>query len=333
MSRVRESAKFIADNSSRVHVNAQNCKRYAGALVEQFKNHTRSAKNNAKASLDPVPSEFHVMNLIFTISLLNFSFWSPSDQTHRFRVLYKGHNFDGYFSCVAAIRRALDEGMPITSPTFWTSAAFSTDVLSYVFRSETNERIPLLEKRYDVLREAGEVMERLGHRDFDTLVVTARQSALKLVDILVKNFPSFNDIAMYRGREVQFYKRAQILVADLWACFEGKGPAYFYDISEITMFADYRVPEILCNLGCIEYCDSLARKLESYEMVEPGSQEEVEIRGCSIWAVEEILRFYKMTCPQDPLNAILLDYTLWKKAKEASFQPKIPHHRTRSIYY
>ena len=33
------------------------------------------------------------------------------------------------------------------------------------------------------------------------------------------------------------YKRAQILVADLWACFEGKGYGYFEDIDKITMFA------------------------------------------------------------------------------------------------
>lgn len=36
-------------------------------------------------------------------------------------------------------------------------------------------------------------------------------------------------------------KRAQILVADIWACFEGKGLGTFHDISTaITMFADYR---------------------------------------------------------------------------------------------
>ena len=35
-------------------------------------------------------------------------------------------------------------------------------------------------------------------------------------------------------------KRAEILVADLWACFEGQGLGAFTDIDTITMFADYR---------------------------------------------------------------------------------------------
>ena len=39
---------------------------------------------------------------------------------------------------------------------------------------------------------------------------------------------------------VKFYKRAQILIADLWACFEGKGYGQFHDIDTLTMFADYR---------------------------------------------------------------------------------------------
>lgn len=36
---------------------------------------------------------------------------------------------------------------------------------------------------------------------------------------------------------IRFYKRAQILVADLWACFEGEGYGYFHDIDTVTMFA------------------------------------------------------------------------------------------------
>ena len=39
---------------------------------------------------------------------------------------------------------------------------------------------------------------------------------------------------------VAIYKRVQILVADIWACFEGKGYGAFSDIESITMFADYR---------------------------------------------------------------------------------------------
>ena len=60
--------------------------------------------------------------------------------------------------------------------------------------------------------------------------------------------------ARYKGRLVHFYKRAQILVADLWAAFGCQTAvnghfASFADVGRLTMFADYRVPQILRHVG------------------------------------------------------------------------------------
>jgi hypothetical protein len=46
-------------------------------------------------------------------------------------------------------------------------------------------------------------------------------------------------------RLVYIMKRAQILVADIWACYDCKGFGEFTDIDQITMFADYRVPLVM----------------------------------------------------------------------------------------
>lgn len=40
---------------------------------------------------------------------------------------------------------------------------------------------------------------------------------------------------------MRFYKRSQILVADLWACFQGEGYGKFNDIDTLTMFAGERI--------------------------------------------------------------------------------------------
>ena len=78
----------------------------------------------------------------------------------------------------------------------------------------------------------------------------------------------------------------QILVADIWGCFEGKGMGQFDDIDAITMFADYRVPQILNYFEVIKYDEELLKVLNSNTYIEPGSELEIEIRGCSIWGVE-----------------------------------------------
>lgn len=72
---------------------------------------------------------------------------------------------------------------------------------------------------------------------FLTCISDANGSAATLVNLVVEHFPCFRDEARFEGKTVHFYKRAQILVADLWACFEGQDFGKFFDIDTITMFA------------------------------------------------------------------------------------------------
>jgi hypothetical protein len=91
-------------------------------------------------------------------------------------------------------------------------------------------------------------------------IYDANQSAAALVNLLAENFDCFRDEASLNGRRVRFYKRAQILVADLWACFEGEGYGEFHDIEKITMFAGmyYRMPS---EENFLSLADMLANRL------------------------------------------------------------------------
>lgn len=83
---------------------------------------------------------------------------------------------------------------------------------------------------------------------FLTCIHDANGSAAALVNLIVEHFPSFRDEAKFEGKTVRFYKRAQILVADLWACFEGQGFGKFHDIDSITMFAGIQVEDLLTSM-------------------------------------------------------------------------------------
>ncbi len=84
------------------------------------------------------------------------------------------------------------------------------------------------------------------------MVRSAGDSALRLVDVVTNSFPCFRDCADYEGYRVSFLKRAQIFVADLWSAF---GVRKFHDIDQLTMFADYRVPQSLQYLGVLQYSE------------------------------------------------------------------------------
>jgi hypothetical protein len=103
---------------------------------------------------------------------------------------------------------------------------------------------------------------------------------------VAERFPSFRDVTTYAGRAVPLYKRAQILVADLWGAFEGAGPGAFQHLETLTMFADYKVPQVLHGLGVLAYSDALRDVLATETELPYGDPREVEIRAASVQAVE-----------------------------------------------
>ncbi|NXL90077.1 QSPP protein, partial [Alectura lathami] len=277
------------------------------------------------------------VNWVFLVDTLNFSFWSAGDE-QKCVVKYKGKEYTGYWALCAAVNRALDDGIPITTASYY--ATMTLEQVRKVFRSDTEVPMPLLEERHQVLNESGTVlMEKFGG-SFLSLVKKSKNSAQKLVNLVVKNFPSYRDEAEFQERKVSFYKRAQILVADTWSVLEGKGDGSFEDISSLTIFADYRIPQVLVHLGAMNYSENLMKKLREGTVLQSGDREEVEIRGCSIWCCELICRHLLQLCSMKgrgkrcEINAVLLDYYLWNYARDHREEMKdIPFHRVRSINY
>jgi hypothetical protein len=68
----------------------------------------------------------------------------------------------------------------------------------------------------------------------------------------------FQDHGIYKGHQIHFYKLAQLLIANVWRSFKKIDLGEFYDIHELTIFPDYRVPQILRHWGVIEYSKELA---------------------------------------------------------------------------
>lgn len=123
----------------------------------------------------------------------------------------------------------------------------------------------MLEERIRLLREAGAVLRDVflpssdffffgkmltsPGQEFDGSVVNlieeANQSAAGLVNLLASCFPCFKDEVKFERKNTRILKRAQILVADVWAAFDGKGLGEFNDIEKISVFAGK------CQLGML----------------------------------------------------------------------------------
>lgn len=157
---VIEDAEYIYDNSTDVALDMQGTKAAAVSIWSLIQEKDYSMRDWSKHELHPKAKDESTVNFIFLMDLINFSFWSDNEAVDQgFAIEYGGKRWTGYWSLVAAMQRALADGIPITSPDFWINEAACTDeLLRNVFRSATGEDMPLLQDRLYCIREAGYVL-------------------------------------------------------------------------------------------------------------------------------------------------------------------------------
>lgn len=179
--KVLSSARFIANNSIDVFIDRAGTQSAASQLLAHIRSKPFSTAAWSEHELHPRVSEMgeeETANFIFTMDLLNFSFWSDGEESEgRFCVEYAGERWTGYWTLVAAMRRALEEGVPFTSSDLWQcEEECDEELMRSVFRSETDEEMPLLKERLECLREAGDVLYKVCLLAFEIKIVEIGRS-------------------------------------------------------------------------------------------------------------------------------------------------------------
>jgi Potential Queuosine, Q, salvage protein family len=264
------------------------------------------------------------INWILSLDAINFCFWAEKDQP-RWSIDYLDERLNGYLAEAAALKRAVEEDIPLWDAAYLSN--ISEKDLTYILRGE--HTIPLFEQRLHNLREVGHVLLEKYDGQFIHAIEQADRNAVELTLLLARDFSSFNDVVLYRNRLVRFYKRAQICVADLYGSFGGKGWGAFTGMDQLTIFADYKLPQVLRHYGILEYHPSLAQRIDAQELLEAGSEEEVELRAATVWACELLQR--ELARHDQPMTAAEIDMRLWLLGQNVTGMR--PYHRTRTIFY
>lgn len=306
MEEVRASCAWVASHSSHVTVDSSGIEKVVDNIKDSFPKVEWDYEEIHYFDSGPLTVQY-----LLVLDTLNFCFWPDKDL-----------NYD---DLALGLKRAIEMD----------KSALDADRLQKYKGSELQKLLnwprplPLEDERVRLLHEVGLVLGKKFEGKASNLVNSSKKSAAKLVELLTSNFPGFRDHSIYKGHQIFLYKRAQIFVADLWGAFKGKGYGEFDDISEITMFADYIVPAVLQQLGVLRYSVSLAEKIKANYEIGSGSEEEVELRACSIHAVEKMRELMRKKSGKMVLGAEL-DLWLWSVGVQC---PSLQHHRTLSIYY
>jgi hypothetical protein len=297
------------------------------------------------------------LNWMALLDALNFCFWGDApkpraiergtvaplpdpDRIPRWRVQWRNTWYNGYNALAVALRRAVEAGQPLWDAGYL--ARLDADTLDAILRPDVDADgvavpIPLFMARLANARELGQVLLERYDGQFANVIAAARGDAVNLALRVVEQFPSFNDVATWRGpdgtatpSEVRILKRAQILVSDIASAFEGQSWGRFTHLDELTAFADYKVPQLLRRLGILSYSSELAARLDRLEPIPPGAPDEVAIRAATVWGVEWLRR--ALAERGMAVSASAIDYRLWLAGQQSHAQDR-PYHRTRTIYY
>ena len=164
--KVLEDAEFVYNNATDVALDMRGTKVAASKIFELMQEKGYSTRDWRSHELHPKSRDAATVDFIFLMDLLNFSFWSSCENPNiSYAVDYRGKQWTGYWSLVAAIQRAIDEDSPITTPSFWTNREKCSDeMLRWIFRSSTEEGMPMLEERIKCIREAGQILQEVRSR-------------------------------------------------------------------------------------------------------------------------------------------------------------------------
>jgi hypothetical protein len=299
---VRAACAWVAERSRRVRIEKETIEGYAVDLMGAAESESAEAP---AAERDPETAAAFAI----CMNAINFgSGWWPT--------IRKRPGLSGYGTMEAGVTERFASAGPWTPEEL---VAMDADTIAAVVGQDPEH--PLMAQFAAALRDVGlHLLADHGGRFLG--VVEAAESVPTLAGILA-GWEAFADVSRYEGREVPFYKRAQLAAADLHRA----GVADLPGVERLTAFADNLVPHVLRIDGVLQLDPILTAKLEAEELLAYGSPEEVELRACAVHTVELLA-----AAGGNALTPAEIDSALWNRGRGRRYK-SLPRPRSRNTAY
>lgn len=319
MDKILSSVEKVVEHSKQVSIDNVALRVFANSLKpEEFEGELTLFEKDDELTLDDSIAFGFVYNAV------NFSYWGEPKWTYT----VDGEDKGGGIGMLHALLRGIHDGYNLLSSEYLKTMSISE--IKELLRA--NIEIPLLNERLIMLRTLGDCISSRYDGSFTTFIDDADWDAVKIVEKLVDEMPDvFNDEGSYEGSKVRFYKRAQLVPShlhELWLL--GISDMDVTSLDKMTALADYKVPQVLRKCGVIQYTPELARKVDSTVELASGSEEEVEIRAMTVWAIELLAQHMRKRGIE--VNSLQIDHALWFRGRQKSPNDK-PYHHTRTVWY
>lgn len=295
-----QNIRYVVDNAQFVSIEKDNLTTYLHELSSDFIRSSLRMQNRL------VQNPEENINIFFLYSCINFAYWGM------------GGNIHGSEIALEAVKEiVINHKLKLADKLVNLSLADFAKILN----KKTD--FTLIEERWRNIKEAGLILGNKYNHSYLNVLKEADFDAERTLYLTVRYFPSFDDRSMYRGREIEFHKRAQVLIGLISRAYHDVYP--LKRISALMGGADYRIPQLLRHLKILRYSKELAHRVDRQIPIEHASPEEIEIRASAIWVINAIKQKVENT------DAMTIDNFLWRTSRKQKGMK--PHHRTVSIYY
>jgi len=283
---VRAACAWVAGRARSVRIEAEAIEAYAAGL------------SHPGAADEPIPfagGPETAAAFAICMNAINFgSGWWPTIRKR------PGHS--GYATMAAGVIDRFDQIGPWTIDEL---QGMSVEAMAEVVGQDAAH--PLMQQFAVALRDVGDHI-RFDHGG-NFLGPAEAADSIPTLAATFAAWDSFADLSIYEGREVPFYKRAQLAAADLHRA----GVADLPGLDRLTAFADNLVPHVLRVDGILRLDPDLTARIEGGQLLEHGSLEEVELRACAVQAVE-------LLAATIPLTPAEIDSALWNRGRDQRYK-------------
>ena len=306
MDELNTSYKYVCDNSKNVKINYD----MIDNMINQIKN------SSVDYWLDSNPYNLMNMDISEIINFLfiyhtvgDYCFWGDP----KWEVKTEIGTMDGSYAIMYLILNR-----------FKSNNDFEISFDEFKSLLKGNVAIPLLEDRYQNLVKMNGFI-KLKNQSFYELIKELNIDS-DLFEFIVNNLDYFKDVSNYDGKEILFYKRAQLLTSDILHVREKKENAKV-DYSHLIGCADYKIPQVMRCYGMLEFSDSLCEKVDNKIELSEGSLEEIEIRANTLKVINYIYEKLNKEYSRMDINDFI-----WLLGQDKSKMTK-PYHRTLTKHY
>lgn len=330
-----ESCAFVMDDPKHVFIDLHPLQHVAA----EFANRDDLITPSWREEVFP-ESDDKIIEFFGVVNSINFCF-TEFATGKKYDVEYpegSGNIRRGAFGMAAAVKRAIEDAFPITNPRFLYSLNLKT--VEYIFR-HVSTPIPMLAVRLFNLQNVGKILSR-WYGSFKRIFEEADHKLFSngdgIVEKLAVFFESYHDVSRYRGRQIEFYKRAQLfpMVYHGRALSSNGRLQPIRDPENFGAIADYELPKVLRALGILIYETQLADVVDAGIVIERDCDREIEIRAQTVNAMMSLLdkiNRLRVELGKNQITMAELDYAIWSAGANNPEFKKIRHHYTYTTAY